>query len=153
MFTLYFFAPTVIQNLGDFYFLILYFGSLISGNLLSLMIYKHEPQYTAVGASGAVTGVLFAAILLQPYASIYFLLIPIGIPAFVFGVVYLLYSLYGMRKRTDNIGHAAHFGGAIGGYSLCLFIMPEVFYENTWMVIFLAIPILILLILMKMGKL
>lgn len=152
MFTLYFFAPTVIENLGDFYFLVLYFGSLIAGNLLSLMIHKDEPHYTAVGASGAVTGILYAAILLQPNASIYIMFIPIGIPTYVFGVAYLLYSIYGMRIRRDNIGHAAHFGGAIGGYGMCLMMDPQVFVENTLMVILLAIPILILFVLLKMGK-
>ena len=78
--------------------------------------------------------------------------IPIPIPAYVFGIGYLLYSIYGMRTRNDNIGHDAHFGGAIGGYLITLAMMPILFQINLLMVILLAVPIIILFILIKLGK-
>ncbi|MEO8774051.1 MAG: rhomboid family intramembrane serine protease, partial [Gelidibacter sp.] len=76
MFTLYFFAPVVIYHLGTLHFLIIYIASLILGNLLSLYFHKDEYHYSAVGASGAVTGVLYSAILLQPNMQLGILFIP-----------------------------------------------------------------------------
>ncbi|KGO87922.1 rhomboid family intramembrane serine protease [Flavobacterium suncheonense] len=152
MLTLYFFAPVVIAYLGVLHFLIIYLGSLLCGSLLSLYIHKNEYYYRAIGASGAVTGVLYSAILLRPDMTLglYFI---IPVPAYLFGIGYLLYSIYGMRTRTDNIGHTAHFGGAIGGYAITLAQVPSMLYENTLMVILLAIPIILLFILEKSGKL
>ncbi len=152
MLTLYFFAPVVISFLGTPSFLMIYLGSLLCGNLLTLQFHKDEYHYRAVGASGAVTGILYSAILLQPEMNLYMFFIPIPIPAYIFGIVYLLYSIYGMKSRTDNIGHTAHFGGAIGGYLITLSKEPQLFTENTMMVILLAIPIIILFVMAKMGK-
>ena len=152
MLTLYFFAPVVTSFLGTPTFLMIYLGSLLCGNLLTLQFHKDEYHYRAVGASGAVTGILYSAILLQPGMNLYLFFIPIPIPAYIFGIVYLLYSIYGMKSRTDNIGHTAHFGGAIGGYLITLSKEPQMFTENTLMVILLAIPIIILFVLAKMGK-
>ncbi|WP_442787219.1 rhomboid family intramembrane serine protease [Flavobacterium suncheonense] len=152
MLTLFFFAPVVITYLGTIHFVIIYFGSLISGSLLSLYFHKNDYYYRAVGASGAVIGVLYSAILFDPDGKVglYFV---IEIPNYIFGIGYLLYSIYGMRTRTDNIGHTAHFGGAIGGYAITLAQVPSMLYENTLMVILLAIPIILLFILEKSGKL
>ncbi|MEW4925603.1 rhomboid family intramembrane serine protease [Algibacter sp. 2305UL17-15] len=152
MFTLYFFANVVISLLDVFGFFIIYVGSLILGNLLSLYFHKDEYHYSAVGASGAVMGVLYAAILLQPGMSLYIFFIPIPIPAYIFGIGYLLYSIYGMKNRVGNIGHDAHFGGAIGGYIITLLLSPVLFKTNFLMVALLAIPIVILFILKKAGK-
>ena len=66
---------------------------------------------------------------------------------------YLLFSIYGMKAKKDNIGHVAHFGGAIGGYLITISREPAMLVENTFMVILLAVPILLLFILAKMGKL
>lgn len=153
MFTLYFFAPVVINYLGDVKFLLVYFASLLVGNLFSLYFHKDEYHYSAVGASGAVSGVLYSAILFKPGMSLYLMFIPIPIPAYIFGVVYLLYSIYGMKRRGDNIGHDAHFGGAVGGYLITLLFAPYLFEENLLMVVLLAVPIIILFVLQKMEKL
>ncbi|WP_222984252.1 rhomboid family intramembrane serine protease [Flagellimonas meishanensis] len=152
MFTLYFFANVVINWFGPGKFLIIYFISLIAGSLLALFFHKDEPHYSAVGASGAVTGVLYAAILLYPEMQLGIMFIPIPLPAYVLGIAYLLYSIYGMRSRLGNIGHTAHFGGAIGGYAVTLLFKPELFVTDTWIVILLAVPIAILFALEKMGK-
>ncbi|KAF2342613.1 rhomboid family intramembrane serine protease [Flavobacterium tistrianum] len=152
MLTLYFFAPVVLGWLGNFSFILVYFGSLIFGSLLTMLFHKNDYSYRAVGASGAVTGVLYSAILLQPDMMLgIFFVIPM--PAYIFGILYLLYSIYGMRAKNDNIGHTAHFGGAIGGYLITLIKMPSLFTDHTLMVVLLAIPILILFGMAKFGKL
>ncbi|AOC96178.1 MULTISPECIES: rhomboid family intramembrane serine protease [Flavobacterium] len=152
MLTLYFFAPVVLGWLGNFSFILVYFGSLIFGSLLTMLFHKNDYSYRAVGASGAVTGVLYSAILLQPDMMLgIFYVIPM--PAYLFGILYLLYSIYGMKAKNDNIGHTAHFGGAIGGYLITLIKMPSLFTDHTLMVILLAIPILILFGMAKLGKL
>lgn len=152
MFTLYFFASVVIRWFGWEKFLIIYFISLIAGSLLALFFHKNEPYYSAVGASGAVTGILYAAILLQPDMQLGIMFIPIPIPAYILGIAYMLYSIYGMKKRLGNIGHTAHFGGAIGGYVTTLLFMPDLIVTDTLMVVLLAIPIVILFVLEKLGK-
>lgn len=152
MLTLYFFAPVVVAYLGEISFLLIYVASLIFGNLLTLLFHKDDYSYRAIGASGAVTGVLYSAILLRPDMMLgIFFVIPM--PAYLFGIIYLLYSIYGMKAKNDNIGHTAHFGGAIGGYVFTLLKQPEMLTENTFMVVILAIPIVILFIMAKLGKL
>ena len=152
MFTLYFFASVVINWLGPVKFLIIYLVSLIGGGLLALYFHRREPYYSAVGASGAVTGILYAAILLNPDMQLGILFIPIPLPAYVLGIAYLLYSIYGMKSRLGNIGHTAHFGGAIGGYLTTLLFMPHLLVTDTLIVVLLAIPIGALFVLQKMGK-
>lgn len=153
MLTLYFFADVVISALGSLSFLLIYLVSLFLGNALSYFFHKDEYNYNAVGASGAVSGIIYAAILLYPDMSLYLFLIPIPIPAYVFGIGYMLYSIYGMKKRVGNIGHDAHFGGAVGGYVLTLAIAPWIFTSHLLMVILLAIPIVLLFFLEKTGNL
>ena len=153
MFTLYFFAHVVIQWFGPVKFLIIYLISLLAGSLLALSFHKREPYYSAVGASGAVTGVLYAAILLQPDMRLALMFIPIPFPAYILGIAYLMYSIYGMKKRLGNIGHTAHFGGAVGGYVTTLIFMPSIITTHPVMVLLLALPIVLLFVLEKMGKL
>lgn len=146
MLTLYLFAPYVIHNLGPIPFLFIYFGSLIFGNLFTMLFHKNDYSYRAVGASGAVMGIVYAGILLEPNLEIYFM------PGYIFGIIYLFYSMYGMKAKRDNVGHTAHFGGAIGGYLITLSQVPMLFVEDTKTVILLAVPIVILFIMAKMGK-
>ena len=151
MLTLYFFAPVVIGFLGMWTFILVYFVSLVAGSLLTLFFHKDDYWYRAIGASGAVTGILYSSILLAPdmMLSLYFF---IPIPAYVFGIGYLLYSIYGMKAKNDNIGHVAHFGGAIGGYAITLSREPHMIYDNTLMVILLLVPIVILFVMAKTNK-
>ena len=152
MFTLYMFAPVVIGYFGNASFFLIYLGSLAFGSLLTLLLHKNDYSYRAIGASGAVMGVIYSAILLQPDMTLgLFYIIPV--PAYLFGIGYLLYSIYGMKAKRDNIGHTAHFGGAIGGYLITLAKEPSMFVNNTLMVVLLAIPIVILFIMSKAGKL
>jgi membrane associated rhomboid family serine protease len=145
MYALYLFGDIVARVLGIPSFLIIYFGSLLAGSLYSLQYHKNEPYYSAVGASGAVSGIVYASILLYPAMELYLFFIPIPIPGYIFGVGYLLYSIYGMKKQLGNIGHSAHLGGSIGGFALTLFLYPSVFSTNMMLVIALGIPIVLLL--------
>jgi membrane associated rhomboid family serine protease len=153
MLTLYFFAPVVISSVGVVSFVLIYMASLLVGNLLSFYFHKQEYHYSAVGASGAVTGVLYSAILFYPDMGLYLFFIPIAIPAWIFGLLYLLYSIYGMKSRIGNIGHDAHFGGAIAGYLLTLVLVPGLLQTNLWIVLVLAVPIALLFVMHKLGKL
>ncbi|UZO79863.1 rhomboid family intramembrane serine protease [Aquimarina sp. ERC-38] len=152
MLTLYFFAPLVLSYLGNIKFLVVYSGSLLVGNLLSFTFHKNEYQYSAVGASGAVSGIIYSGILFQPDMKLYMMFIPIPIPAYLFGIGYLLFSIYGMKSKLGNIGHDAHFGGAVGGYILTLLMAPYLLETNFLIVGLLAIPIVILFVMKKLGK-
>ena len=79
-----------------------------------------------------------------------FFIIPI--PAYIFGIGYLLFTIYGMKKRLGNIGHDAHFGGAMGGYFITIILNPSVVTENLLMTLLLLIPLIVLFILQKTGK-
>ena len=151
MLTFYFFAPIVVAKFGSIKFIIIYLASLLLGNLLSYNFHKKEDYYTAVGASGAVTGILYASILLLPNMSLYLFFIPIPIPAWLFGILYLLYSIYGMKKQLGNIGHDAHFGGAIAGYLLTILFAPSLLTTQLWIIALLAVPIVLLFVLQKIN--
>ena len=146
MLSLYFFAPVVINYFGEISFVLVYLFSLAFGSLLTLYFHKNDYNYRAIGASGAVMGVLYSAILIDPDMSINF------IPGYIFGIGYLLYSIYGMKAKNDNIGHTAHFGGAVGGYTITLIKDPSMISNNTWLVVLLLVPIIILFVMEKFKK-
>lgn len=148
MFTLFMFAPQVIGGLGSFSFILIYIGSLICGSLLTMYFHQNDFNYRALGASGAVVGIIFSSILLNDNLLFFGF-----IPGSIYGLIYLLSSIYGMKAKNDNIGHTAHFGGAIGGYAITLFKEPSLLTDNTFMVIVLAVPIVLLFMLEKSGKL
>lgn len=147
MLTLYFFADAVIESLGSFSFALVYAGSLIFGSLLTLYFHKNDYSYRAIGASGAVMGIVYSAILLEPRMLIYGF-----IPGYIYGVAYLLFSIYGMKAKNDNIGHTAHFGGAVGGYIITICKKPSLLSDDTQTVLLLAVPIVILFVMAKLKK-
>ena len=139
----YFFAPTVYRLLGSTNFFILFIAALLAGNLFTLWVHKNESYYSAVGASGAVSGIVYSSILLYPGMQLMIIPIPLPIPAPLFGFGFLMYSVYGMYKNTDRIGHAAHFGGAIGGFILIALLKPALFLNNSTLTLVLVIPLLL----------
>ena len=139
MFTLYFFVDAVIMRVGDINFLIIYFVSLIFGNWLTYRFNLNNINYSAVGASGAIMGVVYSAILLNPDMTLFFFVLPM--PGYLFGLGYLFYSIYSMKKVNDNIGHEAHLGGAIAGFFSTILIAPVVVFANLFTVLILLIPI------------
>jgi len=146
MYTLYFFAYVVIMIMGRFEFIVIYFGSLLAGNALSYLYHKNNNYYSAVGASGAVSGVLFASILLVPDMPLRIMFIPINIPAYILGVGYLAYTVFGMKKQMGNIGHAAHLGGAVAGLGLAVLLQPSLLETHIKTLGLLAIPIVVFFI-------
>ena len=152
MYALYLFGDIVANNLGTLSFLAIYVGSLLAGSLYSLTYHKNEYNYSAVGASGAVSGIVYASILIYPDMTLMLFPLPIPIPAYIFGVGYLVYSIYGMKKQLGNVGHSAHLGGAIGGFVMTLLLFPQIFSFNRTMVLILAIPIVLLLLFGKKLK-
>ncbi len=140
MFTLYFFIDSVIYKVGSISFLIIYFASLIFGNWITYRINQNKLNYNAVGASGAVMGVVYSAIILNPDMTLIFFIIPM--PGYLFGLGYLFYSIYSMNSVNDNIGHEAHLGGAIAGFFTTILISPMVLLTNIFTVFILLIPII-----------
>ncbi|MCK9451096.1 MAG: rhomboid family intramembrane serine protease [Bacteroidales bacterium] len=110
---------------GLLYFVLLYVGGVVFSTLYDFNQQKANPYYNAVGASGAVAAVLFSSILLEPVNSLFIFPIPFPVPAWLFGVLYLVYSAYMGKKEADNIGHNAHFFGAIFGLAFTIAIKPS----------------------------
>lgn len=139
MLALYFFGPIVLYVYGVFGFLIVYFASIIIGNLFSLYLYKKQSWYSAIGASGGVSGILFAAVAYAPKEiEVNFL------PGYLFGALYFSYSVYMMLnpRPHDNIGHAAHLGGAAFGLVYAVAIEPEAAINNALYLGIMALPLI-----------
>jgi len=128
MITLYFFGAATerlyTQHLGIFGFALFYAGGLLVSVLPSYFEHKDDANYRSLGASGAVSAVLFAFILLQPWARIYVYVVPV--PAIIYAVMYVGYSIYAERKRADNINHSAHLWGAAYGIAFTGLMEPSV---------------------------
>ncbi|MBS1517834.1 MAG: rhomboid family intramembrane serine protease [Bacteroidetes bacterium] len=133
MFALYTFGAFLeyffIQNLGviggSLYFFLIYFISLIFGSVLTVVFHFNDPKYVAVGASGAVSGIVFSYIIFFPQSMLYVFFIPM--PAYIFAFLWLAFSVYGMKKKLGNIGHEAHLGGALGGVISTLILIDGSF--------------------------
>jgi membrane associated rhomboid family serine protease len=129
MFTLYFFGRFVEQIytilLGRFGFAIFYIGGLIVSILPSYLANRDNSRYHSLGASGAVSAALFAAILLQPWATIIVFVVPM--PAILYAVLYVAYSIYMDRRGSDNVNHSAHLWGAAYGVAFTLVLNPRIF--------------------------
>ena len=110
---------------SQIYYLMLYIGGVIFSTFFSLQKHKNNPSYNALGASGAVSAIVFASILLEPNQKIGIFIIPPIIPGWLFGIMYLAYTSYMDKKGTDNTGHDAHFWGAIYGFALTAFLRPQ----------------------------
>jgi len=110
---------------GILYFILLYVGGTALSTLPSYGKHKDDYSYTAVGASGAVSAVVFTYILFDPLGKLTLFPIPIGIPSIIFGVLYLIYSAYMGKKNIDNVGHDAHFWGAIFGFVFTIVLKPD----------------------------
>ena len=127
MITLFFFGRVMegffASHFGGFGYFIFYFGALVCSVLPSAMPQKNNMRYSTLGASGAVSAVLFSFILLQPWSLIYIYFIPV--PAILYGVAYIAYTYYMDRKGGDNINHSAHLWGAIYGVLFTVLLEPE----------------------------
>lgn len=140
MLSLFLFSNSLEAKLGPTAYLTLYFAGLIGGNLLSLLIHRNHGDYSAVGASGAVCGIIFATIAVFPDMKLGFFGIPFSIPGWAYGALFVLYSIYGIKSKRDNIGHEAHLGGALIGMIVALCMVPEVIAENYRTILSILLP-------------
>jgi len=111
---------------GVLYYALLYVGGVIFSTLFDFRKHREDAHYNAVGASGAVSAVVFSSILFYPGGGIYIFPIPFAIPAWAFAILYLVYSAYMGRRGGDNIGHNAHFWGAVFGVVFTVILVPGV---------------------------
>lgn len=136
MLTLYFFGTLVegwfremFPDLGITLFVVFYLAAIVAASSATFNKYKDTSHFASIGASGAVAAVLFAAILLDPTIGIMMFFIPIPIPGFIFGAIYLWYSSYAAKRGGDNIDHTAHFFGAVFGFFFPILLQPSLFME------------------------
>ncbi len=126
MLSFYFFAFQLEPVLGHWQFGVLYFISMILSDLPSVVKHKDDYHYNSLGASGAISAVVFSAILYSPMSTIRIMILPIPMPAIVFGVLYLVYCSYASKYAKDHINHDAHLFGALSGVMLTIAMHPEV---------------------------
>ncbi len=148
MFSLYFFSELLEREVGHWIFLLIYLGSLICGNLLALFIHRHHGSYRAIGASGAVSGIIFSSIALFPGLEINLFII--HMPSWIFGMAYILLTIYGIRSKKTNIGHEAHLGGALAGMLLAIGFYPESIRTNYLPILVVTIPSILFIMLMAL---
>ncbi len=116
MITLYFFAPYLEAELGVLPLLSVYSASLAGSALFAVLLYRKQKDYSAVGASGAVSGIVSLFAVLHPFEKLYIFMFPLGVPAIVYAILFILYSFYAMKHQTnDGIAHSGHFAGAVVG--------------------------------------
>ena len=138
MISLFFFYEVVTDSMGELLFVLIYFGSMLLGNVFSLQIYKRQSYYSAIGASGAVSGIIFTAIALYPKAiKVNFL------PGWLFGALYFGYSVFMMfnPQKGDNLGHTAHIGGALFGLAVVVLYAPTIVVHNALYLGIMALPL------------
>ncbi|NML36908.1 rhomboid family intramembrane serine protease [Chitinophaga sp. G-6-1-13] len=148
MMSLCFFSADVEAVLGIKNFIIIYMSSLVGGNLLSLFIHRHHGDYSAVGASGAVCGIIFACIALFPNMEIGFFGIPLYIPAWIYGVLYMLFTIFRIKDKNDNVGHEAHLGGAFIGLVFAVCIEPQAVKQHYLPILAILLPCLLFMYLL-----
>lgn len=132
---------------GYWKFLLLYFGSMVGGSILALFIHRNHGDYSAIGASGAISGVVMSSILLFPDSNIGFVILPFEMKSWVFALLFILISVFGIKSQRDNIGHEAHLGGALTGVLISLVLRPSIISESPWIVALTTLPIIAFLIL------
>ncbi|MFA5328798.1 MAG: rhomboid family intramembrane serine protease [Prolixibacteraceae bacterium] len=108
------------------YYFLLYFGGILASNIYAMIKHRNNYFYNSVGASGAVSSILFAAIFFDPWNKIYFFGI-LPIPGIIFAVLYLVYSYQMSTKQKDNVAHDAHFLGALYGFIFPVLLNPQLF--------------------------
>ena len=130
MITLFFFGRDVERVFADRIslvgYLLFYLSAIVVAILPTYMRHRHDARYRSLGASGAVSAVLFAYILMAPWSGIYIFFIPIPVPAILYAVLYVGYSIWMDRRGTDNVNHSAHLWGAAYGVMFTLIMDPGI---------------------------
>ena len=111
---------------GPFFYILLYVIGIVLASVSTISRHRNNESYSAVGASGAVSAIVFSYIFFAPLEKIYFYMV-LPIPGILFGVLYLIYSSYMSRRKSDNINHSAHFWGAVVGFVFPILLEPSLF--------------------------
>lgn len=139
MFSLFVFSQALEPYMGSIKYLVIYFASLICGNLFVMVVNRYVAHHTVVGASGAVSGLIFAAIALFPGLDISLFILP-SVPAWLFGLIFVAYSIWGIRSGKDNIAHEAHLAGALAGLIIACIMFPDAVIQNYVTVLLILVP-------------
>ncbi|MBR9835696.1 MAG: rhomboid family intramembrane serine protease [Alphaproteobacteria bacterium] len=126
MYVLWMFGSLIEYAFGANKYLIIYFAALLGGNLWSLMENRRKPEYRALGASGATSGIVMSFTLLAPFEKLYFFPLPIPFPAVVLAVIFIVASAILAQRENKVIGHEAHLGGALAGILATIAVEPRV---------------------------
>jgi membrane associated rhomboid family serine protease len=126
MISFYYFAFALEAQIGHWQFALLYMVSLILSDMPSVLKHRENYSYYSLGASGAISAVVFGAILYYPTARMGIILLPVQIPAYIFGILYLVYCSYASKYSRDNINHDAHLYGALSGLLITILLNPPV---------------------------
>jgi membrane associated rhomboid family serine protease len=141
------FSFSLEMEMGWWKFILIYASSLLGGNLLALYIHRHHGNYRALGASGAISGIVLSSIILYPEGQISMVLLPLEMPSWLFAIFFVLISIFGIKSQDGLIGHEAHLGGALTGILVTLLLKPSAIITQWWIILLVVVPILAFLIL------
>ena len=130
----------------------IYLSSALCGDMVALLVRRKDPNYSAVGASGAVCGIIFASIFLLPGGSIIVFPLPVPIPSWAYAILFMAVSLYGIGRGETRIGHEAHIGGALAGMALAVAYRPSIVHQNGLLLAGLTLPVIIVLIILLKAE-
>lgn len=146
MSSLYAFSASLEDDLGALNYILIYFASLLGGSLFSLFVHRHHGDYSAIGASGAVCGVVFASIALYP--SIEIGILGFYMPSWLYALLFISISVWGIKSQASNIGHDAHLGGALIGLLVAVALRPETLVYNYWIILGISLPTIAFILLL-----
>lgn len=125
MMSLFFFAPVIVEYGSSMELILIYAAAGVGADLLTLFLRSSDASYRSLGASGSVSGIIYAAIVFDPSIDVMFFFVPIPIPGPLFAVAYILLSFYLMKQEGQKISHEAHLGGALAGFILAAVLAPS----------------------------
>jgi membrane associated rhomboid family serine protease len=138
--TLWFFSPALVAEVGIAPFLLIFIAGIVGGNVFSLFVHRLHGDYSSIGASGGVCALIFASIALFPGFQVGMFFLPLHIPGWLFALLYVLYSIYGIRSGHRNIGHDAHLGGGVAGMLLSILFSPGILLVNYLPILIVLVP-------------
>ncbi len=143
MISFYAFARGIESAFGFHIVIVIFFGSAVAGDILALALKRNHPGYRAVGASGGVSGIIFASIFLLPGGSVIVFPLPVPIPAWVYALLFILATVYGIGRGGGDIGHEAHLGGALAGLCVTGLLFPAAVISQPLLLAGVTVPVLI----------
>jgi membrane associated rhomboid family serine protease len=152
MVSFYSFSVSIESAFGPMLTAAIYLASALGGDIVALLIRRKDPDYSAVGASGAVCGIIFSSIFLLPGGSIIIFPLPVPLPSWVYAILFMAVSLYGIGRGATRIGHEAHIGGALAGMAVAVAYMPSILHQNGLLLAGLTLPVIIILIILLKTK-